>query len=268
MGRTIQWAIMRAIMGLALACVAGCAPEVAKDPHRFFKAAEEMRNHQDYEEAERLYLEALQALPDYAPAHRSLGSLYQDQLDQPVHALYHYERYREIERDRGTVVADTILPRIQSCKKRLLTEDLSLNILHQKLVQDRRDAQIELERARRETETTQQALDAMAAEKDKVFQRLVEAEQDIVRLQMAVDAATRSGSQLKANEAQKILSDLINVTTTEITSYAIQRGDTFSGIATRFRLTVDELKTLNSNPPINYNVLRLGQRIFVPKTAR
>ena len=268
MGRNLEWAVMRAMLGMALAGVVGCAPEVAKDPHGYFKSAEEMRNHQDFEEAERLYLLALNAMPEYAPAHRSLGGLYQDELDQPIKALFHYERYREIERDKGNVVEDTILPRIQSCKKRLLTEDLSLNILNQKLVQDRENALDDLEEAREETRATQIALGRMSDEKDAVYQRLVEAEQDIVRMQMSVASATRSGGQLQIKEAQTILSDLVNLTTTEITSSSIQRGDTFSGIASRFRLTVGQLEALNSNPPIDYDRLKLGQRIFVPKSAQ
>ncbi|MBA2255483.1 MAG: LysM peptidoglycan-binding domain-containing protein [Chloroflexi bacterium] len=45
--------------------------------------------------------------------------------------------------------------------------------------------------------------------------------------------------------------------------YIVKRGDTFSGIASRFNLTLDELKA--ANPQItNINALRVGDRINIP----
>lgn len=257
-----RWVAIAAVLAVFVGC--GSEP-VAKDPREALRKAEEFRNREDYEQAERLYLEALHMKPDLAAAHRALGLLYQDHLDKPIHALHHYERYKEIEQEAGRVIASAIDPRIQSCKKRLLTQDLSLNILNQRLIQDRRQAEIERDKAYEAAKAVEAQRQDALAKRDEREAQLAAVEQEVIRLQQEVRRHTGPDKRIPPKEASEVLAALLRVETTLIDSYTVKRGDTFSGIASKHLVTTERLKALNANPPINYNVLRLGQQIFVPK---
>ena len=255
-----------AVAMAAMAALVGCGSEpVVKDPREALKKAEEFRNREDYEQAERLYLEALLLKPDLGKVHRALGLLYQDHLDKPIYALHHYERYKEIEQEAGRVIANAIDPRIQSCKKRLLTQDLSLNILNQRLIQDRRQAETDRDEAYEDAKAVEAQRQDALNQRDKFRSRLAAVEQDIIRLKQDIRRGMGADKRIPPKEAQEVLVSLLQVETTLVDSYRVKRGDTFSGIASKHLVTTDQLKALNSNPPINYDVLRLGQQIFVPK---
>ena len=81
---------------LVLAAVlAGCDGPAANDPR--MKLAEKCRAEGDFPAAERQIRRYLDAHPDSAEAHFRLASLYDESLNDPVGAAYHYREYLRLE---------------------------------------------------------------------------------------------------------------------------------------------------------------------------
>jgi len=85
----------------ALALLAGCnqedpnlAKETSENPY-FAEAAQNLQAN-NYVEAVKSYEAALQANPDVAQAHYEIARIYSDRLNDPVSAIYHYDRYLEL----------------------------------------------------------------------------------------------------------------------------------------------------------------------------
>lgn len=73
------------------AALAGCDGPAAKDPR--MKLAEKCRVEGDFPAAERQIRRYLDAHSDSAEAHLTLASLYDESLNDPVGAAYHYREY-------------------------------------------------------------------------------------------------------------------------------------------------------------------------------
>jgi tetratricopeptide (TPR) repeat protein len=83
--------------------LAGCAGSGSiderdeRDP--YLRRARDRKNAQDYDGAIELYNKALERKPALARAHLELGLLYDQQLNDDLRAIYHYQRYLEIRPD-------------------------------------------------------------------------------------------------------------------------------------------------------------------------
>lgn len=85
---------------LAAVCAA-CAPGASSPDERderdpYLRKARERKNLQDYEGAIALYNKALERKPNLARAHLEIGLIYDQQINDDVRAIYHYQRYLEI----------------------------------------------------------------------------------------------------------------------------------------------------------------------------
>ncbi|MEM1059329.1 MAG: tetratricopeptide repeat protein [Verrucomicrobiota bacterium] len=85
----------------ALALVAGCNqqdPNLAKETSEnpFFAQAEAQLQANNYVEAVNSYEAALQANPEVAQAHFEIARIYSERLNDPVSAIYHFDRYVEL----------------------------------------------------------------------------------------------------------------------------------------------------------------------------
>lgn len=69
---------------------------------------------------------------------------------------------------------------------------------------------------------------------------------------------------LTIGQVLKISTDSNNYPSLPTTTYTVKRGDTLYAIATRYEITVDELKRLNN---LTSNTLYIGQELQVPKTS-
>lgn len=66
-----------------------------RDP--LLRRARERRNAQDIQGAVELYQRALDKKPDLARAHLEVGAIYDQNLSDYVRAIYHYQRYLEVQ---------------------------------------------------------------------------------------------------------------------------------------------------------------------------
>lgn len=63
-----------------------------------------LRQRGEHEAAERAYLRALEACPDYAKAHRNIGILYDVHLAEADRARHHYRRYLEFDGEGDSLI--------------------------------------------------------------------------------------------------------------------------------------------------------------------
>ncbi len=88
--RVIQFALL-AILPVWLC---SCKEKDGNHP-LYFKAGRELRNNR-IQDAVTLYKQYLKINPDSAEAHKKLATIYDDRLNQPINAIYHYQRYLEL----------------------------------------------------------------------------------------------------------------------------------------------------------------------------
>jgi LysM repeat protein len=100
--------VIRACGLATLLLLAGCGGAVERDP--YVMRARDMKQRQMIDESIALYNKALARKPGLAAAHMELGILYEQYRDDPVRAIYHYERFLELDPDaeRKSVVQDLI----------------------------------------------------------------------------------------------------------------------------------------------------------------
>lgn len=85
------------LLVLATAGCSGNARANREDRDPLLRKARERKNAQDFEGAVSLYTRALEKKPQLAQAHLELGLLFDQNLEQYVRAIYHYERYLELD---------------------------------------------------------------------------------------------------------------------------------------------------------------------------
>lgn len=85
---------------LATLLAGGCSASqraAREDRDPLLRRARERRNAQDFEGAVELYQRALDKKPGLARAHLELGAIYDQNQQDYVRAVYHYERYLELQ---------------------------------------------------------------------------------------------------------------------------------------------------------------------------
>lgn len=112
--------LVSAVLPLLL-CAAGCIPtrdkaqEEQRDPN--FLRGQELRQRLDYTGAAAAFERALEVSPRSSFAHFELGLLYEQPLNDPATAIYHFERFLRLRptSDRAEIVRQ----RVNNCKMEL-----------------------------------------------------------------------------------------------------------------------------------------------------
>ncbi len=95
---------------LAVLSGAGCSGSASDDRDPNIKRARERRAVADYAGAIKFYEEALEKRPGLARIHWEIASIYDQRLTNELRAIYHYERYLELDprADRRQLVEELI----------------------------------------------------------------------------------------------------------------------------------------------------------------
>lgn len=105
----------------SIVLLSGCAPptsgDSADEQERHFVLGENRIDAMDYQGAIQAFEESLNVDPHSAPAHFQLGWLYDSKVPDPAAAIYHYEKYLELEPDAGNALV--VKQRIEACKQTL-----------------------------------------------------------------------------------------------------------------------------------------------------
>lgn len=152
--------------------------------HPVFVKASSAQNSGDYTTAAKLYEEFLLAAPKSAETHMRLATIYGDNLDAPVKAIYHYEKVIELRPD-DTVNNDNIRSFVSVARKKLFDQ---LKVQYH-------DAQKE-NAMKTELEQTKKQLDAYKEYSAKLLNRYKAC---VERLRMYM----RQGRQIQRNQGRK-----------------------------------------------------------------
>lgn len=148
-----KWpASWRAILVFILCCLlGGCLPnsegpvDEEKDPNFI-----EGRNHEnmmDWKGAVEAFERAVQANPRNASAHFWLGVLYQDRMNDPISAAYHYQKHLELRPNSGYL--EPARQRLQGCKMDI-AKTVTFVVVNQDIHRDLKNLTNELVAAKKE----------------------------------------------------------------------------------------------------------------------
>jgi tetratricopeptide (TPR) repeat protein len=111
--KTLEVCRLAAVLAVLLGCC-GCNPAALRDTREdrdpLLRRAQAKRRAQDYDGAIEGYYKALARRPDLGRAHLELGLIFDQQKNDPIRAIYHYQRYLEErpEAEKKELVQDLI----------------------------------------------------------------------------------------------------------------------------------------------------------------
>jgi len=117
---TLSVGLFRTALLLLAGCVlGGCVPAAPGDEERepYFLAGKSRVSSMDFEGAVKSFEKAVEVNPKSAPAHFELGLLYDTKESDPAAAIYHYQRYLELQPNSGK--EEMVKTRILACKQQL-----------------------------------------------------------------------------------------------------------------------------------------------------
>ena len=92
-----------ALVLLAGLLLAGCMPPAPADDEKeeFYQAGKDRVKNRDYAGAVESFEKALERNPRSGPAHFELGWLYEEKVNDPAAAIYHYDRFLKLSPNSG-----------------------------------------------------------------------------------------------------------------------------------------------------------------------
>jgi LysM repeat protein len=226
------------VLGVALCC-GGCSPSqvrvvAERDPH--FERGRSLVNGQDFKGAVEEFELAVEDNPRSAAAHFELGWLYETKVNNEAAAIYHYQRYLQLEPDSDRSRAIDVRERIRGCKQQLASAEFPLP--------NNQDLQREVDRLTAENLVLKGQLDAArneaAARGNAVAPAPLPAAGVVA---VAIPAAAR-------------------VTAPTGRVHVVRARETLSSIAAEYRVKISAI--VGVNPQVNPKRLRIGQSLNLP----
>ncbi|HEX3721056.1 MAG TPA: LysM peptidoglycan-binding domain-containing protein [Verrucomicrobiae bacterium] len=227
------------ILLLLAVCGGGCIPgdshvDEEKDPH--FQRGRNLASSQDFPGAVNEFEKALETNPHSAAAHFELGWLYDTKINDYAAAIYHYERYLQLQPNSQRAQSINVKERIRGCKRELADAEFPLpNDQNLQKVVDRLTA---------ENMALRQQLDAVRAQQQQGA--------NIVAAQTRVSTVSYSQQQQPARSANLFRSRV----------HIVKERETISSIAAQYGIRISAV--LEANPRVDPRRLRVGQALNLP----
>ncbi len=294
-----QWcALWRAIGGILLGLLlAGCFPtsesslDEQKDPH-FIDGRSHLRT-QDFRGAAESFERALQNNPKSAAAHFELGVLYETQLNDPIAAIYHFQKHLTL--NTNSDLRDLIQTRI-SLKKVEIARSSAFWVVNAA-------AQEHISNLQRNVQTNAYENAALRSDRTNLLLQLAQVRADLSRKPLVVtnyvtnyvrvqSAPTQQAIAAAATPPRRELSPSVYNNSTPATRYgvvqgganprtsptpsaplpkpvapatkthSVKKGETLSGIAGQHGISLASLLAANRN--VSPNRLREGMVLTLP----
>jgi tetratricopeptide (TPR) repeat protein len=226
------------ILLLLAVCGGGCIPgdshvDEEKDPH--FQRGRNLASSQDFPGAVNEFEKALETNPHSAAAHFELGWLYDTKINDYAAAIYHYERYLQLQPNSQRAQSINVKERIRGCKRELADTEFPLP----------------------NDQNLQKVVDRLTAENMALRQQL-----DAVRAQQqqgaAVVAAQTRVSTVSYSQQQPARS--ANPSRSRV--HIVKERETISSIAAQYGVRISAV--LEANPRVDPRRLRVGQALNLP----
>ena len=271
-------ACRRLIPGLLLLCVcaAGCIPtrdgtqDEQREPH--FQRGQELRKQLDNRGAAEAFERALESNPRSASAHFELGLLFEQPLNDPATAIYHFERFLKLRptSDRAEIVRQ----RVNNCKMELAK--LFLIAPNAPSVQKEMDKlKAEVERLGLENNQLRRQFEVAAAQAaargvviTSVPPTLAAAAPPPAKVNPGanvVEAAPKSGAPKPADNSAKAVKPSplpAPAPTSSNRTHSVKAGDIPATIAKQYGVKLEAL--MAANPNLDPKRMKIGQTVTIP----
>ena len=262
--------------GVAL-LLSGCSDYVGKEKsHPLFIKAGKEKSAGEYKEAARCYEEFLLICPKSSRTHHELGTIYSDYLNDPLRAVYHYNKWMEMNPDDKTnyedvrLLAETARKNLfkklkeeykESVEAKQSSEDI------QKLKDQLAQAQNSLKQSEEQNREMKETLLKIKAEREKLNARTT------ARNQQTLSAAGKKTETAAAGKAQQGAASGTKAAAGKTAAagaqgtYTVQPGDSLIKISRKcygtpryYHLIVEA----NRGKIKNNNQVRVGQVLVIP----
>jgi LysM repeat protein len=228
------------IVILTVICGNGCIPadshvDEEKDPH--FERGRNLASSQDFKGAVAEFEMALETNPRSAAAHFELGWLYDTKINDPAAAIYHYERYQQLQPNSPRSQSIDVKERIRGCKRELAGTEFPLP--------NNQNLQREVDKLTAENLALRQQLDALRGQQQAAVSNGATA---------PVAAPNRSPA------AATVLPPATAPTRPRV--YVVKASDTISSIAAQHGVKTGAV--LAANPRVDPRRLKVGQVLNLP----
>ncbi len=234
------------ILLLLAVCGGGCVPDDAhvdeeRDPH--FERGRNLASGQDFRGAVAEFEKALETNPRSAAAHFELGWLYDTKLNDYAAAIYHYQRFVQLEPNSPRTQSIDVQERIRGCKRELAGAEFPLP--------NNQNLQREVDKLTAENLALHQQLDAYRGQPIPPLTTNPAAQPQAVNAVNAPVAAPKPTPVAARSPAP-----------TRSHSYTVKQRDTITSIAAQHG--VRSSAVLAANPRLDPRRLRVGQVLSLP----
>jgi tetratricopeptide (TPR) repeat protein len=225
---------------LLAVCGSGCIPgdshaDEQKDPH--FERGRNLASSQDFAGAVSEFEKALETNPRSAEAHFELGWLYDTKLNDYAAAIYHYERFLQLQPNSQRTQSIDVKERIRGCKRELADAEFP--------IPNNQNLQREVDRLTAENLALHQQLDALHVQEKVVAAQVVAAPAPVA---VAGYAPVPAPVRATAPSHSRV--------------HVVRERETISSIAAEYRLRASAV--LAVNPGVDPRRLRVGQSLNLP----
>ncbi|HEY3856755.1 MAG TPA: LysM peptidoglycan-binding domain-containing protein [Verrucomicrobiae bacterium] len=232
------------ILLLLAVCGGGCVPDDARvdeerDPH--FERGRNLASGQDFRGSAGEFEKALETNPRSAAAHFELGWLYDTKLNDYAAAIYHYQRFVQLQPNSPRTQSIDVQERIRGCKRELAGAEFPLP--------NNQNLQREVDKLTAENLALHQQLDALKAQ--PITAPAIASPANIANTVNAPVAAPKPTPVSVRSSAP-----------TRSRSYTVKQRDTISSIAAQHG--VRSSAVLAANPHLDPRRLRVGQVVSLP----
>jgi LysM repeat protein len=253
------------VMILLLSCLTGCFQgsdnthvDEQQDPH--YQRGRTLVTSQDFKGAAQEFEKALETNPDSAAAHFELAWLCDTKLNDSAAAIYHYQRYLELQpaSDRGELVRE----RIRGCKQELANSEFPLP--------DGRNLQKQVDDLTAANAAMKQQMDALKAQLYAAQTALAQAQArpetvryvSVPQPEPAHYATAPEPEPARVETSPVERSDESEPSRPHTHTHVVKPHETIRSIAAEYGMKASAL--LAANPEINPRRLRIGQSLVLP----
>ncbi|MCF7669153.1 MAG: LysM peptidoglycan-binding domain-containing protein [Verrucomicrobia bacterium] len=235
------YVILKVILIAALFTGIGCRPgaqspmDEQRDPN--FLAGKSKLRSMDYEGAVECFQAALRSNPKNASAHFELGWLYEQQIKDYAAAIYNYERFIKLRPNSPKI--DIVKQHIFACKQEL-AKTVALAPVSRAMMRQ---------------------LEELTAENNQLKEQVKSLSTQLAAATQRNSTPAPTASDINPNRNSTAQGQPTTPGSTART-HTVKQGDTFSSIARRYGIKLEDL--ISKNPGINPRRLQLGQEIKIP----
>lgn len=227
---------------LILAILCGCGERSADDPR--LRLAEKCRQDGDFPAAERQLRRYLQSYPETAEVHLKLASLYDESLNDPLGAAYHYREYLRL--NPGSPQSEAVQTWLDAARNRCPAKDSRQNAAEQLK---------QLEQLARENASLRQLALRLQQELTRTKRQNLPVQEPRPAVRTAPQSAAPPAPVQTTASADPRFHE-----------YEVRRGDTLGRIARHFygsSYKIDPI--LKANGLTARSILHIGQKLIIPK---